>query len=139
MTYAQTQAQGSVCVIDNDVAIRKTLDLLLTDAGYVVLEAGNHTEAQSLLQSSTEPLVVLLDPWFPGCHSSEVVQYLVHDATLRARHAFILMSTSPERMRNEYGDMLAALKVPVLPMPFTVDEVVEAVQAARQRLEPPAR
>ncbi|HEX5441585.1 MAG TPA: hypothetical protein VFW76_11925, partial [Ktedonobacterales bacterium] len=54
----------------------------------------------------------------------------------RARHTFLMMAASPRHAMDDCGDAIDDLDVPVMPKPFSIDDLVEAVQEAQQRIEP---
>jgi DNA-binding response OmpR family regulator len=56
------------------------------------------------------------------------------DETLRQRHGYVFMTTDPRRAVDDCGETLEELEAPLLPKPFHIDELVEAVHAAEQRL-----
>lgn len=133
-TEAPTGMHAPVCVIADDAAIRETLDFVLTEVGYQVVEVATGDEGYALLHESREPLVVLLDSWVLEHDGRNVVQGIAHDAVRSADHAFILMSTSPDRTIEACGDTLTTLQAPLLPMPFSVVDLVQTVQQAQDRL-----
>lgn len=133
-TETQAPLHAPVCVIAVDAAIRETLDFVLTEVGYQVLEAATRDEGNALLHQSGEPLVVLLDSSVLEHDGHDVVQSIAHDEKRCADHAFILMSTSPDRTIEACGDTLTTLRAPLLPMPFSIVDLVQMVQQAQDRL-----
>lgn len=131
---ASGRAETAVCVVEDDAAIRETLRALLEDEGYHVHEAANGREGLTLLRASTERLVVVLDHKLPEMDGCDLLDIVTHDATLRARHVFILMTASPRRAEEDCGETLEELHAPLLPKPFDIEEVVDAVAEAAQRI-----
>ncbi len=107
-----------VLVVDNDKAIRETARFLLEDEGYEVIEAPDGAAALDLLRMSDQPMVVLLDIVMPRLSGVELLQLVGRDERL-IRHAFVVWTAS---------------RVPVLPKPFDMDELLEVVARAAERL-----
>ncbi len=123
-----------VGVIEADAGIRQVVRLLLEDAGYVVVEANDGLSGLALLQCSVEPLVAVIDHRLPRLDGCDLLDLVVTDETLRQRHAYVFMTTDPRGAVDDCGEALEELAVPLLPKPFHIDELVEAVHAAGQRL-----
>jgi CheY-like chemotaxis protein len=68
-------AAGTVLVVDDDEAIRETVNDVLTDEGYDVLLAENGEQALRLLKER-HPSVVLLDLMMPVMSGWEVLEAL---------------------------------------------------------------
>lgn len=96
-----TQLRPRVLIIDDETAIRESLELLLDLEGFDVASAGDGAAGLQALEESVFDLV-LLDLALPGQNGLEVLQ------TIRARHANL-----PVVMITAYG---------------TVQNVVEAMQ-----------
>jgi DNA-binding NtrC family response regulator len=94
-------ARPHVLIIDDESAIRESLELLLDLEGFAVTSASDGEQGLAVLESSTFDLV-LLDLALPGQSGFEILQ------TIRARHA-----TLPVVMITAYG---------------TVQNVVEAMR-----------
>jgi CheY-like chemotaxis protein len=131
---ATEQHDTAVCVVEDDDAIRETLRYLLEEEGYRIVEAVNGLDALRLLQSAPERLVVLLDHKLPEMDGCDLLDIVANDAALRERHAFILVTASPARAEQDCGETLEELGAPLLPKPFGIDEVMDAVADAIQRI-----
>lgn len=125
-----------VCVIEDDTDTRDAVSLLFADAGYEVTEACDGLEGRLLLESSQERMIVLLDYRLPALDGCDLLEIVAQDEQLRARHSFIMMSASPRHAAEDCGEAIEDLDVPVMHKPFHIDELVEAVRQAEQRLEP---
>ena len=66
-------AQKQILVVDDEVSIRKTLEGVLTDAGYQVLLAKDGQTALNALHA-VRPELVLLDIWMPGIDGVETLK-----------------------------------------------------------------
>lgn len=125
-----------VCVIEDDDGIRETVRDLLTDAGYEVTTAKNGLEGKWMLEQSADRLIAILDYRLPALDGCDLLDLAAHDEHLRARHVFIMMSASPAKTIEDCEETIDELNVPILAKPFDIDDLVEAVRQAEQRLEP---
>jgi sigma-B regulation protein RsbU (phosphoserine phosphatase) len=125
---------ASLLIVDDNEAIRESIRLLLEDAGYTILEASNGHDALTVLRESSQPLVVLLDDRMPDLSGEEVLRAVLRDRQLRRRHTFILLSAAPHLSRRlRLQRMLQALAIEVVPKPFDVADLEEAVVRAQTR------
>src|SRR5579859_3016435 len=109
-----------VLVVDDDVAIRQLLRVLLEGAGYAVAEASDGERALSALRGSPHPLVVLLDIGMPRLDGIGVLRTVVQHAALRTRHVYILMTASDSASPpGEAAELLARIGGLFLPKPFS--------------------
>jgi len=65
----------TVLIVDDELAIRETMEQILKYDGYAVLKAGSGAEALALVEKS-EPDVILLDIKMPGMDGFEVLEKL---------------------------------------------------------------
>src|SRR5262245_25552611 len=127
-----------VCVIEDDEATRETVRDLLVDAGYDVVAAANGLIGYSMLTTSIERLIVVLDHKLPKLDGCDLLELVAQDGQLRARHTFIFMTASPKRALEDCEEALEELDVPLISKPFDIDELVDAVREAELRLMPVA-
>lgn len=128
------ETTATVCVIEDDADIRTVVRLLLEEEGYQVLEAANGLDGLALLQASPERLVAVVDHRLPAMDGCDLLEIVAQDAALRARHAFILVTASPRQAEEDCGETLEDLGAPVVAKPFNIDEIVDAVAEAVQRI-----
>lgn len=135
-TTASTESPDAakVLLIEDDEATRETMHLILTDEGYEILEATNAIDGHALLLAAQEPLVVVLDYRLPVMDGCDLLDVVAHDATLRGQHAFVMITASPQKPVDDCEETLEELDVSVLGKPFDIDDLVEAVQVAQQRV-----
>lgn len=124
----------TVCIVEDDEATREAIRGLLLDEGYKVIEASNGAEGQRMMEASSERLIVVLDYRLPVLDGCDLLDIVAHNDDLRARHSFVMMSASPRQTVEDCEEALDELVVPLLPKPFHIDELVEAVQHAEERL-----
>jgi len=122
-----------VLIVDNDESTRQTARFLLEDEGYEVIEAPDGAAALDLLRMSDQPMVVLLDIVMPRLNGVELLKLVGHDERL-TRHAFVVWTASRVPVPME---LLASLDAPLVPKPFDMDELLEVVARAAERLEEP--
>lgn len=132
------QMATKVCVIEDDDGIRETVRDLLIDAGYEVTTAKNGLEGKWVLEESADRLIAVLDYRLPAMDGCDLLDLAAHDEHLRARHVFIMMSASPAKTIEDCEETIDELNVPILPKPFDIDDLIEVVRQAEQRLEPGA-
>jgi DNA-binding NtrC family response regulator len=125
-----------VCVIEDDEGIRETVSELLADAGYEVIVATNGLEGKRILEDSPDRLIAILDYRLPALDGCDLLDLAAHDEHLRERHVFIMMSASPASTLEDCEEAIDELDVPIVPKPFDIDDLVDAVRQAEQRLEP---
>lgn len=132
----------TLLIVDDDDEIRESIRLVFADAAdtgsipYTVLEDSNGDEALTILRESVTPLVVLLDERMPGRSGEDLLREMLGDRRLRRRHAVILMSAVPHLSRRlRLQRLLQALSIELLPKPFMLEDLEQAVDRARQRLE----
>jgi len=70
-----TKSAQTVLIVDDEIAIRETLEMVLKYEGYQVLKAGSGPEALALLGKQT-PDVILLDVKMPGMDGFGVLERL---------------------------------------------------------------
>lgn len=124
-----------VCIIEGDEPTREVVRYLLTDAGFEVIEASNGLKGKAMLEAAPDRLIVLLDHRLPVIDGCDLLEIVAQDEALRARHTFLMMAASPRHAVDDCGDAIDDLDVPVVPKPFSIDDLVEAVQDAQRRLE----
>src|SRR5260370_34813709 len=74
-----------VLVVDDDVAIRHALRLLLEDEGLAVAEAADGRAALAILRAASDPYVVLLDQMMPPLDGFGVLGAIPENAGLPRR------------------------------------------------------
>ena len=129
-------AIATVCVIEDDEGIRDIVRDLLTDEGYNVIEVATGLEGKQILDASAGRLIVILDYRLPALDGCDLLEIVAQDEDLRERHTFIMMSASPAKTVEDCEEAIDELDVPIVPKPFDIDELVEAVREAEKRLEP---
>jgi CheY-like chemotaxis protein len=129
------EAGFAVLVADDDTAVRESLVWLLEDAGYHAREAADGVRALDILRTSEDRLVVLLDYMMPRMNGDGVLGAVAQEPALAARHAFILITANGRTLPLSFVKLLTELAVMVVPKPFDVDALLDAVAQAAARLQ----
>lgn len=123
-----------VLIVDDDEDIRISMRAALEDVGgHTVLEAADGRAALDVLRASERPLVVLLDLLMPRLDGIGVLEAVAADETLATRHAYVLVSVSRRATSLEFPASLA-LAVPIVPKPYDIDALLDAVAQASSRV-----
>ena len=123
-----------VLVVDDDPAVRQILGVALHEEGYAVCEAADGMEALEALRTSVRPLVTVLDYRLPGMTGGEVLAAVAADPYVADRHAFVLVSTSPEMLPEWLVLWADRQGMRIVPKPFDLDALLAAVAEAAGRL-----
>jgi CheY-like chemotaxis protein len=124
----------AVLVIEDEYAIRKSLGIMLGDAGYTVYEAPDGMSGLTRLRTLLTPLIVLLDWRMPGMDGLEVLHAMATDAPIAQRHAYILLTAGyddPELMPDAFP---TGITVSIMGKPFTMNRLLRTVAAAADHL-----
>lgn len=121
-------------IVDDDADIRETLSYALEDAGFSVVKAADGAEALDILRASPERMVVLLDNLMPKLDGLSVLDVVAQDQRLAQRHAYILLTASPQNLPANLADIYSGLSVSALSKPFALDTLQQIMLDALQRL-----
>ncbi|PWT75482.1 MAG: hypothetical protein C5B60_05240 [Chloroflexi bacterium] len=136
-----TPAAVTVLVMDVDEGIRSVLGDLLQEVGYAVVTLGDIHEAKTLVNTATEPLVLVIGnaqvPDYTG------LEFFTEAAasSARRRHAYIYLTTDTylttvpgSSRQKELDQVLTSLGAQRLPKPFDLPSLLAGVDAASTRL-----
>jgi CheY-like chemotaxis protein len=135
----QGGASGSaprVLVVEDDQDIRHSVRLALEDAGYRVTEAGDGLAAIEYIHKNPEPLVMVLDLMMPKLDGTGVIGVIAGDRHLVARLRIVIMTAGQRTQPLAFSGLLTALNISVIPKPFELDDLLDAVRAAAAQLPP---
>jgi CheY-like chemotaxis protein len=110
------------------------LRLVLEDAGYGVLEAGDGVAALEMLRDSEQSFVVLLDLVMSGVSGEDILHEVVIDPFLNGKHSYVLMTAAHKRLGSLLQRHMSMLAVPVLQKPFDLDQLLEVVATAATKV-----
>jgi CheY-like chemotaxis protein len=123
-----------VLIADDEEPLRQAIRALLEDEGFSVREAQNGAEALDILRAADEPMVVMLDWMMPLVDGAAVLRAAADDPVRLGRHAYILVTALPSERHAELAELLGALAATLLPKPFDITELMDAVERAEQHL-----
>lgn len=124
-----------VLVTDDSATFRRLICPQLGAAGHSVSEASDGEQALEILRASAESFVVVLDVVMPRLGGIGVLNEVDASPALAEKHAFILVTASPEAvMPQVIAEMLERLGVPLLVKPFDMQQLFELVELATERL-----
>jgi two-component system, OmpR family, KDP operon response regulator KdpE len=119
--------QQSILVVDDEPGLRKLLNLLFSNAGYVVREASNGAECLNQVAVAPPDLVVL-DVMMPEMDGRDVCQRIRQDANMVP----ILMLTARTQSRDVVMGLDCGADDYML-KPFDMDELLARVRALFRR------
>lgn len=126
---------SSVLVVDDDQAIRRMLSEVLTLEGYTVQTAEHGGPALDMMRASRDRLVVILGLVMPHVNGQDVLEAVAADETLTFRHAIIMVTAQAQAAQmGQIAELRERLGVPLIALPFTVEQLVDAVAMASARL-----
>jgi hypothetical protein len=127
-----------VLLLGFDPDLATTLRLVFAEdeeRACVVTDLASSADGLRFIGHSDAPVVVLLgldvplgDPRFFAVvgHSLEPARH--------ARHVIVGLSTNPERLNPAVRQHIAEWRIPVLAMPFDVDDLLRTVHSLRERV-----
>jgi len=130
---ARLRAQR-VLVVDDDIAIRHALRLLLEDEGLVVAEAADGRAALAILRATSDRYVALLDQMMPQLDGFGVLSAIAEDERLRGRHSFVLMTACPRTLPPALVRLASSFAIPIIAKPFEADEMIATITERMRRL-----
>jgi DNA-binding NtrC family response regulator len=116
-----------IMVVDDDASIRRTLHILLSKAGYEVVQAADGSEAVRLWRERGGDLVIT-DLHMPKKDGIEtIIELLAHTPGIR----IIAMSGGGQTKRLDLlGNMALLGSIHTIEKPFTLSEMLTAVNRA---------
>lgn len=135
MNTIQDDVKPHVLIVDDDEEIRATIRAVLEDSDYEILEAPDGLVALEILRGASRPLVVLSNHNMPRLDGPGLFSFVMNDSQLARRNAFIYMTAGNRVIPPSLSHDLTRLQVPVLRKPFDIDELLELIEDAEQRLQ----
>jgi DNA-binding NtrC family response regulator len=135
--------QTPVLIVNDDPIVRRKLRRMLEVAGYAVAEVADAESGLVALQESERSMVVLFNVVLfnnimAGTDGIALLGAAAGDAHLADRHAFVLVTPTPEAVAAVLGRLLTRLSVPVVAEPCDPDKLRLTVARAARRLLVPA-
>jgi len=97
-----------IFIVDDQMYIRKMLQMVLQENGYITREFANGNEFLAFVQTMNEnekPMLILLDIMMPEISGFEILQKLASDDNLKDIPVIVISA------RNQKEDVLQALKL----------------------------
>jgi len=115
----------AVLIVDDEQDLRSSIAMVLKDAGFDVVEAGDGAAALPILRDQAVDLLIT-DLVMPGIEGMELVRLLAGRAR---RPAIIVMSAHHGEERGAYLELAGRLGADrTLKKPFKARELLEAVR-----------
>jgi CheY-like chemotaxis protein len=124
-----------VLIVNSDPAAREKLRQPLESAGYPILEADDVEDGLAMLHTSEGAMVTLFkvalfNNIISGTDGIAFLGAARYDARHGRKHAFVVVTPTPDQLQAALGRLLAHLSIPVLAEPFSADDLVNAVDQA---------
>jgi two-component system response regulator MprA len=116
--------QVGILVVEDDVAIRRLVKMVLTREGYSVEMAGDGLEAVLKLGLSDYDVIVL-DLMMPNLDGFEFIATIAANDPSRLKRIIVTSAASPVLI----AERLHGLPFDVLAKPFDIDELAASVRA----------
>ncbi len=128
--------QGHVLVVEDDADTVGLLSVAMHQIGFTPLVAGNGYEALAMARRY-RPNLILLDLRLPGMDGYEALTHLKRDAVTQAI-PIVAMSAHVADAEQERKRLIALGANSFLPKPFSIEELLNEVEAALQPVAGPA-
>lgn len=117
----------TILIVDDDLATRAALRIVLEEEGYHVAEAANGEVALDILTTAIQTYVVLFDMMMPHYSGLEMMGFIERHPLLQA-HAYVLVTIIRHPIAGEVERLLHSLNIPVIRKPLDIDEVLTTVR-----------
>jgi CheY-like chemotaxis protein len=117
---ANTEAEGTVLVVDDDETMRESLCEILEWRGYRTAVARDGVEALTRLRRDTDIRFMILDLMMPGMNGFQLLNVIAGDPRLRGLPLCVSSSTDE---RPPQG-------LPFLPKPIDISRLIDLVAAS---------
>ena len=117
---------NTILIVEDSASNIRLAQAILSNAGYKVVVAANAETALPLL-NTYQPGVVLMDINLPGMDGLTALQHLRTDPQTRATKVIAITAMA---MKGDRERILAAGFDDYVAKPFTVEQLLAAVQAA---------
>ena len=123
-----------IVVAADDDALRRLLVRVLGDAGHIVEPVADGHELLHRMRASIWPCVALLSLSRSRLNSHAVLAAVAAEEALARGHGYILLTALWDALPGDYATVIRDLSVVVVPKPFDLDGLVEAVARAANRV-----
>jgi CheY-like chemotaxis protein len=123
-----------VLVVDDDQAIRESIETLLPLFGHAVVGAADGAEALARLRGGKRPCLILLDLMMPGLNGFDLRAHLMADVTLADIPIIVITGAG-----QGVAEKARALNLEVMRKPFELATLLATVRRhCRGASAPPA-
>jgi two-component system, cell cycle sensor histidine kinase and response regulator CckA len=128
MTLPDVHPAPSVLVVDDEATVLRVTQRILSEWGFRVFEAESGEEAMEILETARLGIqLVIVDVVMPV----DGIEVARHIQERWPGQRTLYMSSHPAEVLADYG--LSELDVPILPKPFTRDDLLTSVSEALGR------
>jgi two-component system, OmpR family, phosphate regulon response regulator PhoB len=124
--------RGKILIVDDEAAIRQMVNLALTQAGYLCLEAADANESQTRIINDT-PDLILLDWMLPGVSGVEYARRLRREKLTQGLPIIMLTARTEEQDKVRGLDSGAD---DYITKPFSTRELLARINALLRRQAP---
>lgn len=116
-------------IVDDDEAIRESLQGILEDEGYEVIAFAHGHEALDYLRTHRLPHVILTNYLMPGMRGDTLLQHAIAEFA-NVPQCYVLMAARPPiRMPPDVMAFLAQQQIAYLEKPFELQTLLQIVSA----------
>ncbi|MBA2678527.1 MAG: response regulator [Ktedonobacteraceae bacterium] len=119
-----------VLVLDDDAAIRNTLQMLFEDEGHTIVTYAKGSDALEYLRHQDTPHVIFTDYLMPEMMGDEFLRRAQQESHTLQHHFILFAARSLARMPEELVGFLQENHIPYIHKPFTIDEILTQVAAS---------
>jgi DNA-binding NtrC family response regulator len=129
----------TVLLVNYDSSLRQKIHQSLGALGYQVIETEDAESGLATLQASKDSMVVLFnvtlhENTLTGTDGFAFLGAAACGGQLARRHAFIILTPTPNLLEAALGRLLNRLSIPILAEPVDIDEVCRVVGEAERHL-----
>lgn len=117
-------------VVEHDAGLRQTLEDVLHDTGFACASVNDMDLARAALQVSPYELIVLVGHGDPR----DLDAPLLAEASALPRHAYLILSTRPDRAPQAYNPRTQRF-IPVVAAPYDLDTLLTYLGEAQHLLD----
>jgi DNA-binding NtrC family response regulator len=124
-----------VLIIDDLDQSRHLLRTMLETQGFHVEVTSDGHAGLRCLRTSRQPVVATISNVLTDFTASELLQRVAEEPELARRHAYVLMTLSPEAARRKLQQTRQQLSILLLENPHDLERLCGAVHEAAARLQ----
>lgn len=124
----------TICIVDDDVAIRESLRFLLEEEAYDVEEAADGAAALALLRADPRPRVMLLDRMMPRLGGIQTLVAIAAQPVLMRHTVILFMSARHDPAGPQDRELIAREAFAAVIKPFNLDTLLKTVERAASAL-----